>query len=133
MSFNGLGKKCKRILAFLLAAALFFNAWIDYGFSVLAEGEEPDTTPTTEWSVELSSLEEEYNGNDLTPAVIVKEGDTVIPKTDGESENQNYTVEWKKDSVTTTEVKDAGSYTVEVTRTIEENYDTKTANFTVKP
>lgn len=46
MIFKRLAKRYKRILAFVLAAALFFNAWIDYGFSVFAE-EEPNTIQTS--------------------------------------------------------------------------------------
>lgn len=121
MSFNGLGKKCKRILAFLLAAALFFNAWIDYGFSVLAEGEVEDTTPTTEWSVELSSLKEEYTGNDLKPTVTVNV-----------EEGTEYTVDWRDSEGNTVDnLINVGTYTAKVT--INENNDYKEAEFKVEP
>lgn len=132
MSFKGLGKKYKRILAFLLAAALFFNAWIDFDFSVFAEGEETETTPTTTWTIELSEESAEYTGTDVKPTVTVKrdsDGDGNLDDVTGD-----VTITWKNgEDVIDGEIIDAGTYTVTVTGTVDETEVTEDTTFNVTP
>ena len=128
MSFKGLGKKSKRILAFLLAMAMFFNAWVDYDVSALAEDKE--------LSVQLESSTAEYTGNVITPNIS-----KVLLNGSENDEISEYEVAWSP-----SEIKDVGDYTVTVSAEIEVEQDngngqletqtktvTGTATFTVTP
>ena len=123
MIFKGLAKKYKRILAFVLAAALFFNAWVDYDFSVFAEGEQLE--------VELKSVEAEYTGEKINPAInkVYVAGDE-----SNEISDSDYEVKWAKDKdgdgvvdadEEVDEIKDAGTYILTVTAEVTVKSETE--------
>ena len=106
MSFKGFSKKSKRCLAFLLAVVLFFNAWVDFEFSVFAE-DGLTVTFTPESPVV-------YTGEDLMPTVKVEQ--TVSGNETSELGKEDYDIEWKNSSdEVVTEIINAGRYTATVT------------------
>ena len=131
MNLKEFWKRTKRILAFVVAFALFFNGWANYDFSVLA---------ADELTVVLSASEAVYTGGDLKPSITsVKENDTDVAYTASD-------VAWMdaNGQLVDGEIKNAGIYTVTVSVTEDvvdadgvPTGETKTrsgnAQFTVNP
>ena len=105
MNLKKFGKRTKRVLAFVLAFALFFNGWANYDFSVFA----------AELTVALSASSAVYTGNDISlPDVSVqKDGQAVALDADGVTvkwtADQNQTINTANNTVVA-----AGTYTVTV-------------------
>ena len=69
-----------------------------------------------------------YTGDDLTPTLSVKLGEDIVA-------SDEYTISYTKNGATTTEIKEAGTYTVTLTST-NKNFsttNTKSATFTITP
>ena len=100
MSFQNKWKKAKKVLALMVAIALFFGGWENYDFSVFAAGE---------LTVKLDDDSEVYTGS----AISLPSVESV---TDGTADVTSYTSVWKdsNDNEVSGSVTNAGVYTLTV-------------------
>lgn len=120
MSRKRVCNRGKRLLAFLLAAALFFNGWINYDFRV--EAAEGDLIVT------LNTAEIVYDGQTREAAALIS---TVVQKDNNEELTaENYTVSVTKDGQPA-EICDAGAYEITVTQKDSDPVKSGSADFTV--
>ena len=130
MNLNKFGIRAKRVLAFVLAFALFFSGWANYDFSVFA---------ADELEVTLDVTEAVYTGKDLKPGMSVSDGVGIVPISD-----ENITWTNANNEVVNGSIIDAGVYTATVVvktevldaegePTGEMNERSGSAQFTVKP
>ncbi len=105
-------KDAKRVLALVLAFALFWSSWSGYDISLKAAGEIPKLEVT------LNSSETEYTGSEIKfPEVTVK---AYVENSDGSNTekteltaNTDYSISWLKGSnysSIATSIKDVGTY-----------------------
>ena len=104
MGYKRIWEKVRRLLAMVMAAALFLHEWTGYALLALAE-------TADKYTVTLSAETAEHTGENLLPTVTVTNtsDDSVI------DEDGNYSVEWTFDGEVVTEARNVGVYTCEVT------------------
>ncbi|MBO7416398.1 MAG: hypothetical protein J6U22_07465, partial [Bacteroidaceae bacterium] len=77
------------------------------------------------FTVELNQLSATYDGNDKTPAITVKDGETTL-------DNSNYSISWANvGGAPVTELVDAGTYTATIASTSGNYSGSLTADFTI--